>query len=258
MLIEHLSGLPPVQAALDQLLHHFGDKTVAEITGRSKRVVRIDDGRGQRLALQPRSDTANISEGAAFMNGTKRVLVFLHGRRNRAVVPRRPECRNQDRRVHYLLEAGWRADQAIQGLGRTHRTHQASAPVFRPVSTNVKGERRFISTIAQRLDSLGAITRGQRNSQTTMGNEDQALFKPSDNFESPYARAALRQFYSKVVRGSVRGYSAETFRKKTGLRLADKDDGAAGETAAHAPVPQPAAGAADRGTELPSSESSRR
>ena len=39
------------------------------------------------------------------------------------------------RRIHYLLEPDWRADQAIQGLGRTHRTHQASAPLFRPVST---------------------------------------------------------------------------------------------------------------------------
>ena len=39
-------------------------------------------------------------------------------------------------------------NQAIQGLGRTHRTHQASAPLFRPVATDVKGERRFIATIA--------------------------------------------------------------------------------------------------------------
>ena len=76
------------------------------------------------------------------------------------------------RRIHYLLEPGWRADQAIQGLGRTHRTHQASAPLFRPVTTDVKGERRFIATIARRLDSLGAITRGQRDSQTAMGGGD--------------------------------------------------------------------------------------
>ena len=69
-------------------------------------------------------------------------------------------CGNTRRRIHYLLEPGWRADQAIQGLGRTHRTHQASAPLFRPVTTDVKGERRFIATIARRLDSLGAITRG--------------------------------------------------------------------------------------------------
>jgi hypothetical protein len=30
--------------------------------------------------------------------------------------------------------------------GRTNRTHQASAPVFRPVTTDCRGERRFIST----------------------------------------------------------------------------------------------------------------
>jgi hypothetical protein len=60
-----------------------------------------------------------------------------------------------------LLEPGWRADRAIR-LGRTNRTHQASAPVFRPVTTDCRGERRFISTIARRLDALGALTRGQR------------------------------------------------------------------------------------------------
>ena len=43
-------------------------------------------------------------------------------------------CGNTARRVHYLLEPGRRADQAIQGLGPTHRTHQATAPLFRPVA----------------------------------------------------------------------------------------------------------------------------
>ncbi len=58
----------------------------------------------------------------------------------------------------------------------------------------VKGERGFIATIARRLDSLGAITRGQRDSQTAMGGSDAALFRESGNLESVYARAALRQF----------------------------------------------------------------
>ena len=123
------------------------------------------------------------------------------------------------RRIHYLLEPGWRADQAIQGLGRTHRTHQASAPLFRPVTTDVKGERRFIATIARRLDSLGAITRGQRDSQTAMGGSDAALFRESDNLESVYARAALRQFYSALWRGSIEGWNVERFQASTGLKI---------------------------------------
>ena len=38
-LIEKLAALPPVQAALDQILHRFGGEAVAEVTGRSRRVL---------------------------------------------------------------------------------------------------------------------------------------------------------------------------------------------------------------------------
>ena len=153
------------------------------------------------------------------MDGSKRILVFSMaggiGRSYHADLG----CPNTERRIHYLLEPGWRADQAIQGLGRTHRTHQASAPLFRPVATDVKGERRFIATIARRLDSLGAITRGQRDSQTAMGSDDTALFRASDNLESLYAKSALRQFYIALWRGNIAGWSLADFEEATGLKL---------------------------------------
>ncbi len=216
-LIEKLAALPPVPTALDQILHRFGHEAVAEVTGRSRRVLRIADARGERLALRARPASANLAETAAFMDGAKRILVFSMaggtGRSYHADLA----AGNTERRIHYLLEPGWRADQAIQGLGRTHRTHQASAPLFRPVTTDVKGERRFIATIARRLDSLGAITRGQRDSQTAMG--DAALFRESDNLESVYARAALRQFYSALWRGSLPGWPIDRFEDATGLKL---------------------------------------
>ena len=153
------------------------------------------------------------------MAGDKRILVFSMaggtGRSYHADLG----CGNKARRIHYLLEPGWRADQAIQGLGRTHRTHQASAPLFRPVTTDVKGERRFIATIARRLDSLGAITRGQRDSQTAMGGGDATLFRASDNLESPYAKVAVRQFYIALWRGNIAGWSMDRFEDATGLKL---------------------------------------
>ena len=218
-LIEKLAALPPVPTALDQIVQHFGHEAVAEVTGRSRRVLRITDAKGERLALRSRPASANLAETAAFMDGEKRILVFSMaggtGRSYHADL----SCGNTERRIHYLLEPGWRADQAIQGLGRTHRTHQASAPLFRPVTTDVKGERRFIATIARRLDSLGAITRGQRDSQTAMGGSDAALFRESDNLESPYAKAALRQFYSALWRGSIEGWNVERFQDSTGLKI---------------------------------------
>ena len=224
-LLARLGLLPPVGSALDQILHHFGDDAVAEITGRSRRILRIRDEHGERHALRPRAASANTHETHAFMNGDKRVLVFsLAGNTGRSYHADLG-AENTDRRVHYLLEPGWRADQAIQGLGRTHRTHQKSAPLFRPVTTDVKGERRFISTIARRLDSLGAITRGQRDSQTAMGEGDAALFRATDNFESPYAKTALRQFYMALYSGKIGGWSAERLHEETGLKIVREDDG---------------------------------
>ncbi|THK37064.1 methylase [Ensifer sp. MPMI2T] len=210
-LIERLASLEPVPGALDQIVQRFGTDVVAEVTGRSRRVVR----KGERLAVENRAGSANLAEAAAFMDDQKRILIFSDaggtGRSYHADLA----ARNQRRRIHYLLEPGWKADAAIQGLGRTNRTNQAQPPLFRPIASDVKAEKRFLSTIARRLDTLGAITRGQRQ---TGG---QGLFRPEDNLESPYARDALRQLYLLLVRGKVEGCSLDRFESATGLKLMD-------------------------------------
>ena len=216
-LIEKLASLPPVPGALDQLVQHFGTDLVAEVTGRSRRVVRRSgaNGTGDRLAVEARAASANLAETQAFMDDRKQVLVFSDAGGTGRSYHAELSAQNTRLRVHYLLEPGWKADTAIQGLGRTHRTNQAQPPLFRPVSTNVKAEKRFLSTIARRLDTLGAITRGQRQ---TGG---QGLFRPEDNLESHYARDALRQLYLLLVRGKVEGCSLDAFEAATGLKLTD-------------------------------------
>jgi hypothetical protein len=221
-LIEHLAGLPPVPGALDQIVQRFGTDIVAEVTGRSRRIVRKTSAHGDRLVVETRAASANLAETSAFMDDKKRILVFSDaggtGRSYHADL----SARNQRLRVHYLLEPGWKADAAIQGLGRTNRTNQKQPPLFRPITTDVKAEKRFLSTIARRLDTLGAITRGQRQ---TGG---QGLFRPEDNLESIYARDALRQLYTLLARGKIEGCSLERFEEATGLKLMDanglKDD----------------------------------
>jgi len=214
-LIEKLALMEPVQGALDQIVQRFGTDMVAEVTGRSRRIVRKVDADGERFVVESRPAHANLAEAQAFMEDKKPILVFSDaggtGRSYHADLG----SRNQRLRHHYLLEAGWKADTAIQGLGRTNRTNQAQPPLFRPVATDVQAEKRFLSTIARRLDTLGAITRGQRQ---TGG---QGLFRPEDNLESPYAHAALRQFYLLIYAGKVEHCSLATFEAMTGLSLTD-------------------------------------
>ena len=213
-LIETLCAMPPIMSALDALLEHFGHDNVAEVTGRTKRLITASDGRQK---LESRSARTSQAEAAAFMAGKKRMLVFSDAGGTGRSYHDSLDVMNQEQRVHLLLEPGWRADRAIQGLGRTHRTHQATTPLFRPVTTDCKGELRFTSTIARRLDSLGALTRGQRQ---TGG---QGLFDPADNLESEYACAALLSWFDLLAAGKLSSTTLDDFQHRTGLELCDKD-----------------------------------
>ena len=247
-LIEKLAALPPVPSALDQIVQHFGHEAVAEVTGRSRRVLRISDARGERLALRSRPASANLAETAAFMDARKRILVFSMaggtGRSYHADL----SCANTERRIHYLLEPGWRADQAIQGLGRTHRTHQASAPLFRPVTTDVKGERRFIATIAQaarqpRRHHPRPARFPDRHGRRRPGAVPRER-QPGEPLRQGGAPAFLHRPLARQHPGLVARPFRGRHRPQAGPRRQPQ-----GRPAADAAFPEPAAGAADRRAE---------
>ena len=209
-----LMSLAPIPSALDQILWAFGDEAVAEVTGRSIRPLKARDG---ALYIERRGARSNSSETLAFMDGEKDILIFSDAGGTGRSYHAANTARNQKRRRHYLLEPGWRADAAIQGLGRTHRSAQVSAPFFRVCTSDVHGEKRFTSTIARRLDQLGALTKGQRETGS------QGMFREEDNLESPIARAALRGYYADLAAGRAEAMSYEQFTDWTALRLIDGD-----------------------------------
>lgn len=90
------------------------------------------------------------------------------------------------------MQAGWRADKALQGLGRSHRSNEAHKPEYVLVTTDIPGQKRFISTIARRLEQLGALSSGERKS--TSGG----LFSKDDNLDAFYVHTALGNFLSNL------------------------------------------------------------
>lgn len=214
-LLDELGSIKVPDGPLEYLLNHFGPDAVAEVTGRKRRVVVRE---GKRVA-EPRGGNANSVETDAFTNGKKRILVFSSAGGTGRSYHAAKNYKNQQHRVHYLLQAGWKAETAVQGLGRTHRTNQVSAPTFRPVSTDIAGHKRFISSIARRLDQLGALTRGERKAGSS------GVFSAKDNLESQEARDALIVFYRDLVRDTVEGVSLADFSRQTGLSLIDPASG---------------------------------
>lgn len=201
------------RSPIDMIIDHFGQDMVAEITGRKVRVVK-----GEKKE-QRRGKAARRVDREGFAEGTKRVLIFSEAGGTGVGYHADRKIANQQHRNHYLLDPGWKSTTAIQGLGRTHRTNQASAPTWKLIATDIPGEKRFISTIARRLEQMGAITRGTRKGAGT------GIFKASDNLESPIARETVRAMMLAAAKADLKSIDTETLEKELGLKLRNKNGG---------------------------------
>ena len=218
-LIAQLNEISIPEGPLDMLLNHFGADNVAEITGRRGRVLTVTDENGNEHKQYVKRDSAkaNIAEAKDFQDGKKRILVFSNAGSTGRSFHSDLRAKNQQQRIHYVLQPGWKADTAVQGFGRTHRSNQANTPEYVLVSTDVMGHKRFVTSIARRLDQLGALTKGQR--QTGSG-----IFGEKDNLESPLSSQALREFYRRLGNGRIPGLDAQDVLGKMGLDKAFYDE----------------------------------
>jgi hypothetical protein len=220
-LLEDLRNIKVPDAPLDMIIRKFGADNVAEVTGRSQRVVPDESG---KLVVQKRTASSARADAKEFMEDKKRILIFsdaggtgysFHSDRTQA---------NQRRRQHYLIQPGWRADKAVQGFGRSHRSNEANQPNYRLAETNLKAQKRFISSVARRLDQLGALTKGQRQAS------GQELFSEKDNLEGVYAKRAITSLiWDAYANREPRVPFQEVLEGQMGLRMRNPETGGIAE-----------------------------
>ncbi len=211
-LLMDLKSLKVPENPLEMILNEFGWENVAEITGRSQRVVigKKPDGTTGKI-IQNRTEPMRRVEAQEYQDKKKRILVFSGaGGTGYSYHPSRRAI-NQEERQHYLVQAGWRADAALQGFGRSHRSDQAQPPFYKLAMTNIDGHKRFVSTIARRLAQLGALTSGERKSA------GQGMFSEKDNLESSYASDALTRFFNDLYKGDIEDVNFGELTRKMGF-----------------------------------------
>ena len=176
-LLETLESLDLPSNPIDEIIDSLGGPDqVAEMTGRSGRLVNDKNTNKTSYvsrSIQQSKDTKgvslseiNIHEKKLFNEGKKLVAVISEAASAGISLHAGRRFKNQRRRVHITLELPWSATKAIQQFGRTHRSNQSSGPEYKLLISSVGGERRFASCVARRLQSMGALTHGNRHAGT--------------------------------------------------------------------------------------------
>lgn len=203
--------------AIDRLYLEFGADAIAEMTGRSARILpKMDCGKHVGWYVEERSGKAASEDVAAFQDGRKSILLFSLGAGGTGLsYHASPEVRNKARRVHYILELGRRAESAVQGIGRTHRAGQIQPPFVKMLVSDIPAHEIYASKTLAKIQKMGALSRGHQHATSN------AIFEQRIPLHTIYAERGWKSLLAAVQRDEIEGIKEEDLRNDLGLEPKD-------------------------------------
>jgi hypothetical protein len=191
-LIARWQTIPTIEMPLDQLIDAFGPEVIGEMSGRSRRRVRVNN----QYVMQSRTREDALADHAAFMAGLRRLIVFTTQFGGTGYdYDANAKVANQAQRLHIVVETSNQVDMVVQGIGRTHRSGQVIPPIVKLARSDLPGESIRNASIQKNIANLGALSMGHRDGAS------RAMFDHIEDITSFRARGALDKLLKKIQSG---------------------------------------------------------
>lgn len=204
---------------LDRIYLEFGAENIAEVTGRSIRAIpdmRSGEHKGWRI--EDRTAQSAMDDVQAFHDGKKSILVFSLAAGGTGLGYHAAEkSRNKRRRVHYVLELGRRAESAVQGLGRTHRSDQIMPPIVKLVTSDVPAHAIYAARTLHKISKMGALSRGHQHATTN------AIFEQRVPITGRYAQLGWTSTLNDVMAGNLGDLTIKNLTEDLDLKPSGQD-----------------------------------
>ncbi|MBC8460871.1 MAG: strawberry notch C-terminal domain-containing protein [Deltaproteobacteria bacterium] len=192
------SEIEPLPSPIEKIQEAFGKENVAIITGQTKPEVRqllMAEFQGTSVS----GESQPITKKVAVISGAGKTGISLH---------HVTEATGAAKGQRHLIVADyeWSATEFKQSLGRVDRTGQLTSPEVTMITTGTAGETKFVATIANRMKSLGALSKGAAESTEL---ETLAAFE----FGGTLDNKAMRETYKDLPKNLKEWFISNKFKE---------------------------------------------
>lgn len=95
-----------------------------------------------------------LTEIQAFMDKKKRIIIISDASSVGVSLHADKSRKNQQQRVHFILEYPWSPEKLVQTLGRSLRSNSDTTPLYVLPKTNIPSEAQFLCVIEERMKQM--------------------------------------------------------------------------------------------------------
>jgi hypothetical protein len=176
---------------------------VGEVTGRTKRLIKLEN--GQYQLIENKKDKNKASAFKKFNNGTYDVLLINESGSTGASAHSSIRVSDQRPRVMIIHQVELDVNQEVQKRGRINRTGMVNYPTYIYAISRIPSEIRRLLMLAKKLRKLDANTTGNQKQSKALSQIIDSEGNPVEDIINKYGDEVLNEFLEDEQNNEIYG-----------------------------------------------------